>query len=110
MRHVKGPSNNYVFDTGEAEAAAQQRELASADVNLLTQLGRQIYDLVYPPHQRGEQWIQEDFEESMITALTALRFFAEDAECLTWEHLTDNADNRFHTEIARAEAQGACYS
>ena len=73
-----------------------------ADVDAMTALGRQIYDLMFPPDTRGDTWIMEDFEETMITTLVSLRLFAEDVECLTWEHLSDNAENRFRTEIARA--------
>ena len=75
------------------------------DVTLLITLGRQIYDMMYPTSQRGDVWIQEDFEETMIQTLAALRFFAEDVETLTWQHLVDNGDDRFHTEVARAEEQ-----
>jgi hypothetical protein len=43
MRHVNGPSNKYVFDTGEAEAAAQQRELDAKPMKT-----HFISDLKYP--------------------------------------------------------------
>ena len=68
-------------------------------------IGHKVMDNFWPVGERSEQWCPEDYEETMISLICALRYYAEDVEAIPWQHLYDNGMDRFHSDIQRAECK-----